>query len=239
MIEAVAIVLPVRDEELRLGACLEAIAVARQQVEVPAHLVVVLDGCRDASGRIAEAALVEGDLLLRVEHRSVGAARACGAEAAFRALAPLPLERIWLANTDADSRVPLDWLGAQLALAADGVAAMAGTVEVEAWDGHPPERVRGYQRFYAQDRDGAHPHVHGANLGVRADAYRASGGFAPLATGEDVALWKALGERGWPRVSTRAIPVITSSRLRGRAPAGFAAFLEGWGRSSPGDPASA
>ena len=235
MIEAVTIVLPVHDEEVLLPQCLNAISAARECAHVPVRLVVVLDSCRDASARIAERAVLDGDQLIRVEHRAVGAARARGARAALEALRPLSPERVWLTTTDADSRVPIDWLPTQLELARRGAAAVAGTVDIDDWKGYPPERARSYGRFYAKDHAGAHPHVHGANLGVRGDAYLAVGGFAPLRTGEDVALWEALGERALPRVSTRAIPVMTSSRRRGRAPAGFAAFLEGWAAGSPQD----
>jgi hypothetical protein len=72
--------------------------------------------------------------------------------------------------------------------------------------------------------------VHGANLGVRADAYLEAGGFAGLATGEDHALWNALRQRGRRMVSKRAVKVTTSSRIRARARHGFAGFLAEHGR---------
>ena len=39
-------------------------------------------------------------------------------------------------------------------------------------------------------RDGTHRHVHGANLGVRADLLDAVGGWRRLHTGEDHDLWQ-------------------------------------------------
>jgi hypothetical protein len=79
-----------------------------------------------------------------------------------------------------------------------------------------------FRQFYVRGGE-HHPHVHGANLGVRADAYLAAGGFAAHPTGEDHALWRALADR--PRIATRRIPVVTSARRRARAPSGFAGFL--------------
>jgi hypothetical protein len=37
--------------------------------------------------------------------------------------------------------------------------------------------------------DGTHPHVHGANLGIRADAYSDAGGWNDLTVAEDHCLW--------------------------------------------------
>ena len=58
-------------------------------------------------------------------------------------------------------------------------------------------------------------------MGFRADAYRAAGGWNPLATGEDHDLWSRLRLTG-PVVSSTRLRVATSMRLRGRAPDGFA-----------------
>ena len=74
------------------------------------------------------------------------------------------------------------------------------------------------------DVDG-HRHIHGANLGVSADAYRKAGGFSALASSEDVALVRALEESG-ARIAWSAAPrVSTSARQQFRAPDGFGATL--------------
>ena len=71
-----------------------------------------------------------------------------------------------------------------------------------------------------------HPHIHGANFGIRADAYMALGGWQPLALGEDVDLAERAASAGHLRVSrTASIPVITSSRPAARAAGGFASYL--------------
>lgn len=219
MIEAIGVIIPAHQEEALLPACLEACQVALRRVRALAStkLVVALDACRDASATIA------GEHGLAVEHRCVGRARAAGVDAVLASFGAVPRDRLWLAMTDADSRVPPDWLEHQIALANGGAAAVAGTVLVDDWGDFPARHVTSYEEFYA-----THEHVHGTNLGVCADAYLAAGGFAPIATGEDVALWNALVATGAPLARTRAIPVVTSSRLAARAPDGFASFLRSW-----------
>ena len=63
-------------------------------------------------------------------------------------------------------------------------------------------------------------HVHGANLGVRADAYLRAGGFPDRPAHEDVDLVAALVASGARVVATDACDVLTSGRLVGRAPGG-------------------
>jgi hypothetical protein len=88
-----------------------------------------------------------------------------------------------------------------------------------------PAGMRAAWRSRHHLREG-HPHIHGANFGIRADAYMALGGWPPLARGEDVDLARRAASAGHLRVSrTASIPVITSSRTAGRAPGGFARYL--------------
>lgn len=71
-----------------------------------------------------------------------------------------------------------------------------------------------------------HPHVHGANLGIRADVYEAIGGWSPLRTGEDAErVARAESSKTVRILRTGQVPVWTSSRPVGRAPAGFADYL--------------
>lgn len=74
-----------------------------------------------------------------------------------------------------------------------------------------------------------HPHVHGANLEVRASAYRAVGGFPDVAAHEDVvALARAVTRQGTCAVvRTAAVPVLTSPRMQARTPEGLAQDLRG------------
>lgn len=127
-----------------------------------------------------------------------------------------------MCSTDADSTVPPDWFDVQLEAAGDGHIAIAGVVRLD--DAADPLLVAQFESTYRKHLDGSHPHVHGANLGFRADAYLSAGGWPTLATGEDHDLWKRLAPLGATIASAR-LSVTTASRLIGRAPAGFATDL--------------
>lgn len=213
------IVIPAHNEQQAIDECLRA---AREAAVHPAlhgeavEIVVALDSCTDATGVIAAR---RGALCLPVALRNVGAARAAGAQAL------LALGARWLAFTDADSCVQSDWLVEQLALQADVVC---GTVAVDDWTPHGEhaDLLKMHFELTYFDRDG-HRHIHGANLGVSAEAYRSVGGFRPLACSEDVALVDALQAAG-ANIAWSARPrVTTSARRQARAAGGFADALIG------------
>jgi hypothetical protein len=67
--------------------------------------------------------------------------------------------------------------------------------------------------------------VYAANLGVRADAWLAAGGFPHVPIGEEHALLTLLRAQGRPVTSSTTIRVRTSARLHGRAHGGLADLL--------------
>jgi len=220
-------VVPAHDEEERLDACLVAIhrALAHPAVRhLPSCVVVVLDDCRDDSARIAAHRSRPQDRTVIVTARNVGIARSAGVSHGLAALGLDPAS-VWLGHTDADSTVPRHWLARQLALARS-TDAVAGVVRVPDWSPHRRSTRRAFDRSYRGSWRGPHPHVHGANLGVRASAYLLVGGFPALACSEDHALWDALRAAGHVVRSSRRVWVATSARRRGRAPGGFADTLE-------------
>lgn len=235
VIEQVAVVVPARNEEALLPACLASIQAAVEDLQVmrglPAHVVVVLDACTDdTAGVVAEwaAAATRSTVhALRVAHRNVGLARASGVACALRhfgmeqAAGRAP-ERLWIASTDADSTVPVGWLRNQVELADRGAEAVVGTVTVADWRDRPEHLPRLWTATYRPRDD--HGHVHGANLGCTGAAYLRAGGFPALATGEDVALVRALEGAGVV-VRSADFPVVTSARRVARAPHGFAGYL--------------
>lgn len=210
----IGVLVPAHNEEALVGDCLRSLlaatrcpGLAGERVEI----VVALDGCGDATAEICAAL---GVRIVALEARCVGLARAAAADVLLAGGAR------WLATTDADSRVPEDWLSGQLACGAD---AFCGTVRVADWLDFAP-CVRAAFLSGEQYVDG-HPHVHGANFGVSAAAYRAVGGFAALAAHEDRALLEAL-EQGGFTVAKRATPaVVTSARRDARARHGFGDYL--------------
>lgn len=210
----IGVVVPAHNEAATLAACLTAIAGAARAVAAtgePVHVTVVADACDDATADIARSL---GVTCLAVSARNVGEARRVGAAHMLACGAR------WLAFTDADSIVPPDWLVSQLAC---GTQAVCGLVDVADWSLLPPSVRARYDVLYNY-RDGHH-HIHGANLGVCADAYRRVGGFAPLSVSEDVALVQALKASGASIAWSSTIRVRTSGRLEGRLRGGFADFL--------------
>ncbi|MDQ3403298.1 MAG: glycosyltransferase family 2 protein, partial [Actinomycetota bacterium] len=135
---------------------------------------------------------------------------------------------VWLLGTDADSRVPPGWVRAHLRHANTGADAVTGLVGLLPGVDLTPERLRRYRSLVAAGvRPLDHDHVHGANFGVRANAFLAVGGYRPLDTGEDRDLWFRLRDAGWAMRQPRDIPVFTSSRIAGRARGGLADLLAG------------
>ncbi len=220
-IEAVGVVVPAHDEETLLPACLAALGRAAGALAVPVHVLVVADRCTD---RTAEAARASGARVVSISARRVGAARAAGMTELLRLTSGADPSAVWLATTDADTVVPPGWLRRQLDYASAGWDVILGTVTVTDWDGHPPHVPVAFAERYASGI-GPHPHVHGANLGIRASAYLAAGGFQPLRTAEDHALLAAATRVGCLVVQASDISVQTSGRRLARAPRGFSALL--------------
>ncbi|WP_282358005.1 glycosyltransferase [Pseudomonas sp. PS01303] len=211
----IGILIPAHNEEDLLDECLSAALraskhglLAGERVDV----LVVLDSCTDRSEQIVSKYPV---LSLNIKARNVGQARATGAR--------MLLERgaRWISCSDADSRVADDWLVAQLGLGADAVC---GTVTVERW--HESFDKAAQIRYHSHYRAGdGHRHIHGANLGISADAYRLAGGFEPLACDEDVQLVRQLELTGANIAWSHRPLVHTSARLDSRAQGGFGDYL--------------
>jgi len=128
---------------------------------------------------------------------------------------------LWLATTDADSRVPRNWLRDQVSAHEKGVDAWAGRIEVTDWSQHSRIVAAKWQKEYD---DELHP-VHGTNMGFNAQQYLSVGGFRPQATGEDRALLADLIAHGAATYFDSSTRVRTSARREARAPDGFAAVL--------------
>lgn len=238
-IQQVAVVIPVHNEEQHLVRALAAVGdaadlLASERPEVEVQVVVVLDNCTDRSPSIAEA-MAKADARLRiltVSFSSVGKSRRAGVNAVLENVRTRchddnggpgdRMRRVWLANTDADSSVPAHWLVRQLELAAAGSDVVLGTVHPDP-DGMHHELVARWHARHTFTED--HPHVYGANLGVRASSYLAAGGFSGVAFDEDRGLVKRLRDSGADITATDTTRIFTSGRTAGRAPNGFAAYL--------------
>ncbi|MEU1117605.1 MULTISPECIES: glycosyltransferase [unclassified Streptomyces] len=244
---ALAVVVPAHNEQHRIGACLHSLRrAAARAAPVPVLIVVAADACTDATAAVAADAGAE---VVEIDARNVGAARAAGTDHALERLAGAgerlgeagerlagPWARpagqgVWLAMTDADTTVPEDWLTQQMAWARRGYDAVLGTIRLApARTGSLIVARHDADYFRTRPRTGRataweHPHVHGANMGLTAAAYRRVGGFAALPTGEDHDLVGRLVASGHRVARTDRHPVRTAARLRGRAPGGLADLL--------------
>ncbi|MGI8939328.1 MAG: glycosyltransferase [Iamia sp.] len=226
-------VVPARDEARSVGACVKSVRKALRWSGADGRIVVVADCCSDETAALArEAVGGDGEVVISRVGRA-GAARRLGAARLLTADGTDPA-RTWLATTDADGIVPPDWLRTQLALADAGAAAVAGIVVLD--DAADDLVAARHRATYALHADGTHPHVHGANLGVRGDAYLDAGGWCrDLCVGEDHRMWARLKERRWPVVSATCSWVTTSSRPESRVDGGFASDLRALGVRATAD----
>lgn len=216
----IGVVVPARDEQALLPRCLSHLLQAgtRLRSDIPGaqlRVVVALDSCHDESAAVVLAhPAVES---VRLQAHCVGAARAAGCDRLLVGHDPVD----WVAMTDADSIVPERWLVAQAEALRDGLDLLLGTVLPDT-DLAPAPR----SRWEAQHRlvDG-HPHIHGANMGISAAAYRAVGGFRPLPEDEDVDLARRVQATGRRWLASATNPVVTSTRSTNRVPSGFAGYL--------------
>lgn len=220
-----AVVIPARDEEELIGRCLQSVIRARNQLSLdrPAvccRIVVVLDSCHDGTRWVVSA--TDGVQVVSCHVGRVGEARALGVAHALEDLPDRLLTNCWIANTDADSIVPENWLTCQWQLCEGAVDAMIGTVQPDPADLSADQ----WQRWTATHQPGRpNGHVHGANLGLGASAYQRAGGFSAVAEHEDNMIIARLKACGGILVASDACQVITSGRRIGRTPGGYAQHL--------------
>ncbi|MFC6172012.1 glycosyltransferase [Subtercola frigoramans] len=225
-----AIVIPARNEEELIGPCLESLrASALFAHRTPGgcsprlQVVVVIDGSVDRTSAIAgtfsDVTVVEME---SSDRGNVGRARASGVVVALDHFREEPAHSVWIANTDADSQVPLNWVARHMELAELGADVVLGTVRPN-FDDLSKAQIRAW----TQTHSGSQPtgRIYGANLGIRADVYRAAGGFSPVTEHEDVDLVTRARACGASIIETRDHEVLTSGRRTGRTPGGFAGYL--------------
>ncbi len=217
------VAVPARDEATTIGRCLDAIQVAsdRARANRPSpviEVVVAADACSDQTADIAR---TYGVTTLETKHGRVGAARAAAISTGLERLGP-SVASVWIANTDADSTVAPGWLDVHLDAAEAGADLLLGSVRIDPRTADGTLLAR-WMRLNPPAHD--HRYVHGANLGFRADAYLACGGFQARSVDEDVLLVDRFRHDGRRIVSTDHAPVLTSGRIVGRAPGGFATYL--------------
>lgn len=235
------VVVPVKDEAERITGCLRALAGQRDaQAD---GIVLLVNNTSDATVAVVHAARALLPVPVHVvEHwfppgqASAGSARRMGMEHAATLLG----DRGVLLTTDADGRVPPDWVAANLWHLRAGADAVAGRAVLDPVDAALiPARLHdddAQECAYAALLDEIaavldpepwdpwprHAEHSGASIAVSLAAYRRAGGMPAAALAEDRRFFQALR-----RVDARIrhapeIQVVVSGRTLGRAEGGMA-----------------
>ncbi|MGC9530174.1 MAG: glycosyltransferase [Candidatus Bipolaricaulaceae bacterium] len=203
--EQISVVVPARNEEQVLPACLAALR--RQSVQA-SQLIVVDSASADRTGEVARS---YGAEVVRVDSPGVARARQAGFARARGAI---------IASTDTDTRVPPDWLGRWQEVFRDReVVAAFGGIRYDGW-------LSLVSRLYPLVQLASfllrRPMFPGANFAVRRDAFRQAGGFR-LPDGsfprgypeaEDVRLGLKLSQLGRISFLPRACVITSARRLQ-------------------------
>ncbi|MGY9047970.1 MAG: glycosyltransferase [Rhodobacterales bacterium] len=235
------IVIPARNEEKRIGTCLAALlAQCRPNVRIIVVLNNTSDGTEAAISCEARKFGKPVDLLTLhlPPEPGGGTARRLGCAHAIDTFSNLR----FLLTTDADGIAAPDWLARNLAHL-DEVDAVCGAIEpipaettplsgqsldFAVWEGRYRRLVLDWYYRFAPETANPQPHhgeASGASLAIRLAAYRSSGGFDDVKTGEDRAIVRQMKSRGFAVRHAGDVVMQASCRLTGRAPDGMAAAL--------------
>jgi len=230
------VVVPARDEEALIGACLRALATQTAVAPYEYEVLLVLDHCTDETeARAREIAAAHPSLRLRFVDgpgEDSGPARRVGMDEGCARLLQVGRPEGLVGCTDADTVVAPDWLAAQLRAVSEGAQAIGGRIEL-ADDGSLPERVARRHAEHGRLRHerllsdpgrlgrAEHWQFSGASLALTAEVYREVGGLEPLTALEDEGLERILCQHGISIQRLLSVRVTTSPRLEGRAKQGL------------------
>ncbi len=248
------VAIPTKDEAERLPGCLNALAGQRDLRERPLApgafgVVVFANNCSDDSADVARSMgerlpfptrVCEASLLPPFAHAG-GARRAA-----------MDLADVWLSErserggviftTDADSRVPADWVATNLAAIDAGADAVLGRIALDGEGERLPAAL--HTRGALEDAYEVllteiaalldpldynpwphHATISGATIAVTREVYRRVGGMPSVPLGEDKAFIARLRRNDAKIRFCPGIEVTTSGRIYGRAPGGVADTL--------------
>lgn len=237
-----AVIIPARNEEDRIQACLNALG---RQGSAGVTVILVVNNTTDRTCDMARAAAARHDLhLVVLEHefpadQGVGTARKIGCD---HALQTMPNLR-YILTSDADCIVGRDWIARNCAHleTVDAVCGKVSLIMAEAdildgMDRHFATLEGTYrelvQNLYARHAPGCgdiadtHGEAAGASLGFTKSAYLAVGGFACVQSSEDRLIIRALRYGGRKVRHVHDVTVRASCRLNGRAAGGMSDALK-------------
>ena len=220
----VGVVVPARDEEGRIGPCLEAVAAAVQRAGRPA---VVVRRRRPLPRRDRGTGPRRGRRRRwSTAARSPSATSATSASGASSGGWAAVTERTWLLGTDADTIVPRP--GSPTTCATRGRARSPSPAPSTSTTRTccPPTRWPATPRLVAARVAGrTHGHAYAANLGVRGRRVPAGRRLPGRHRGEEHALLARLRHAGHRVLSPTDVRARTSARTTGRARGGLADLL--------------
>ncbi len=246
---AVAVAVPVKNEEDELGECLAALDRAAAVHGGPVTIVALANDCTDGTApllgrtRLVHARLRWSAVAMPRGRRHAGWARRLALDAAA---AELGRDGDLLLSTDADTDVAPDWIARTAAHMAAGAGAVAGRAHTKrgqraALGPVAFARLNMLGRYHAaldRLRAAAEPVPHdpwprhfyegGASVALTLGTYRRIGGapFPPVA--EDRALFDRIRAHGGLVRHPLDVKVFTSCRPAGRAPGGMADTVAEW-----------
>ena len=236
----VLVAVPAKNEAAELAGCLSALA---QQDGAVDGVVICLNDCTDDSAAVIRDVAGVLPYRLHVIDISLPPDLACAGLArriAMDRAAALAGDDGIILTTDADGRVPPDWVSGNVAAIARGADAVAGRAEIEPLGArliprhlHATDaRECAYAALLDEirsvlDGDPADPwprHAEhcGASIGVTVAAYRRAGGMPAVPLAEDRAFFDRLRAVDARIRHAPQVRVVVSARLQGRAPGGMA-----------------
>ena len=256
------VVIPARNEALRIAATLESLVVQRDIDGAPLapgffDVLVYANNCsdqtaavvRDVAQRYPHIPLHVAEETLPPNVAHIGTARRAAMNAARARFAAAGRDDGILCATDADTVTASDWL-AWTVREMRHVDAVTGRIIVDPaeWIRLPDTTRRmlreenAYHFAVARLRSQIDPRPYdpwprhwqrsGPSFAVRLAAYDAAGGVPPVRCLEDIALYDALEAAGARIRHSLRVRVTTSARLDARAPGGFGERINAWSSSA-------
>ncbi|WP_435404739.1 glycosyltransferase [Methylobacterium longum] len=239
------VAIPACNEAERIETCLRALDQQEDLRGSGLGIVLFLNNCTDGTAHVVAALRPTLGVPIHIVERifagaNAGWARREAMEAAAAWLEESGTPDGVILTTDADSRVPADWVARNLDAIRAGADAVAGKIALDATDAarlpaalHARGALEGrYETLLTEIEARLNPLAHdpwprhwttsGATLAVRHATYRQVGGMPPLAVGEDKAFVSSLLSSDARVRHDPDILVVTSGRLDGRAPGGAA-----------------
>lgn len=258
MMRPCVVCVPARNEAARLPRLLDTLA--RQDADGSVRVVVLANNCTDdtvegvragqEAGRFdrLDLRLIEASLEGAEAH--VGTARRMALDAGADWLSEAGEEDGILLTTDADARLPENWISANLR-ALEGAEIVGGRLVIDGDEAPDPgvadlnARVERYWAGVRRLEELLDPAPHdpaprhgdhtGASLAFPVSLYRSVGGLPPLPCGEDNALVGLMRDGGARLRHCPEVSVVVSARRDGRVPGGMATEMERRARAAAGE----